>query len=72
MWIYAVSLRKKAYPTYQERGKKKKKKTKREERTEKEEVGWVMGGAHRAPAWRGGLLVEHMNPLTCKLLVAMN
>ena len=50
----------------------KKKKTKREERKEKEEVGWVMGGAHRAPAWRGGLLVEHMNPLTCKLLVAMN
>lgn len=46
--------------------------TKREERKEKGEVGWVMGGAHRAPAWRGGLLVEHMNPLTCKLLVAMN
>lgn len=52
--------------------RKGEKKPKREERKEKGEVGWVMGGAHRAPAWRGGLLVEHMNPLTCKLLVAMN
>lgn len=52
--------------------KKERKKTKREARKEKGEAGGVVGGAHTTPSWRGGLLVEHMNPLTCKLLVAMN
>lgn len=44
LWIYAVSLRRMAFSTYQEREKKK---TKREERKEQGEAGWVGGSAHR-------------------------
>lgn len=70
LWIYAVSLRRKAYSTYQEREKKKKKLKGRKEKNKGRRVGW--GAVHTARAGRGGLFVEHMNPLTCKLLVAMN
>lgn len=53
--------------------RKKEGKKKLKGRQEKKKGGgWDGGGAHTTPAWRGGLLVEHMNPLTCKLLVAMN
>lgn len=41
-------------------------------RKEKKTERWVWG-ARTAPApWSLGLLAEHMNPLTCKLLVAVN
>lgn len=43
-------------------------------REEKKWGRWVWGGGARtAPApWSLGLSVGHMNPLTCKLLVAVN
>lgn len=51
---------------------KEKKNSEREERKEKGEVG-VGRGTCTAPApWSLGLSVGHMNPLTCKLLVAVN
>lgn len=50
----------------------KKNNSEREERKEMGEVG-VGRGARTAPApWSLGLSVGHMNPLTCKLLVAVN
>lgn len=70
LWVYAASLRRKAYCTYPKWEEKKN--SEREERKEKGEVG-VGRGTCTAPApWSLGLSVGHMNPLTCKLLVAVN
>lgn len=70
LWVYAVWLGRTAYCSIQNGcvcggGSLKGRKEKKTER-------WVWG-ARTAPApWSLGLLAEHMNPLTCKLLVAVN